>query len=527
VRAPAADPLPTVSALRWWEARWFAALLLVAATIPLWSVPLPPLTDLPGHIGRFHIAHAITTSRLIARHWAYHWMPVGNLGADIAVQALATWLPIERAAWLVVAAIPPLWIGGLLLVSRESGGHPSPFAALALPLAYGFPFQNGFVNFMLSAGLAFYALALWIALGRRGRIALRAMLFVPLAALVWLAHGSGWALLVTAAFGADVARARGRDSTWPAALLRAGIGVAPMLPLPLIAILPAHGEHAAMRWDWIAKVGWPVMLLRERWIVWDVAGALLLLAAIGIALSRRGWRIDSIGGAAALATLAAYVIQPKMAMGGNFVDLRMLAPGIALALVSIRPPAALATRCAAAALAFATVRLATSGVALFVAAIPQQQALAAVPHLPRGAAVLVLVGKTCEASWAGRRLDHIADLAIARREIFDNSEWMLAGQQLLDHRHARAGRFSADPSQLVFPPDCPYQATRMSDAIATFDRGTFGYVWTIDLPARARLAPDVRLIWSNAISALYVVGQPTRGDRRPHLLRQASRDVAD
>ena len=39
----------------WWEHRWGVAALALLATLPLLWPTIPPLVDLPGHMGRFRV----------------------------------------------------------------------------------------------------------------------------------------------------------------------------------------------------------------------------------------------------------------------------------------------------------------------------------------------------------------------------------------------------------------------------------------------------------------------------------------
>lgn len=496
--------------VRWWETRWFALAALAMAVVPLLWPSLPPLADMPGHLGRYHVADAIGISADLQRHWSFRWAPVGNLGVDLLVQALAPLTGVELAARLMVMSIPPLWVLGLLLVSHESGGKVSPAAGFAVPLAYCFPFQFGFVNFMLSSALALIALALWIRWGRQGRIGLRTIVFVPVSCLLWLAHSAGWGLFGLVAFATEVVRMRRTGIGWIGSVLRASLFCS-ALTLPLVPMLLAATPGNPLLWDWKAKASWLPALLRERWKWYDVASAVLLFSILWMAVRNRCFRFDPLAGAAALITLAAFVWMPRLAAGGAYVDMRMLAPGIALALVSIRVEpgnARVEARLALAAAVFLAMRTIGSTIAMILAAQPQQQALEVVPHIPRGAAVLVLVNEPCSSQWVSRRLAHIAGIAVARRDIFENGQWTLDGQQLLRHRHPGAQPYAADPSQLVYPAVCEYRTTEFGPAIRTFDRRTFTHVWTLDFPARERLAPDVVRIWSNGVSALYAVNSP-------------------
>ena len=83
-------------------------------------------------------------------------------------------------------------------------------ALFALPLAYCFPLQFGFVNFMLSMAIALPSFALWLRLGRLGKLRLRAAIFVPLSCALWVCHTFGWGVLGVLAFSAEMVREHDR-----------------------------------------------------------------------------------------------------------------------------------------------------------------------------------------------------------------------------------------------------------------------------------------------------------------------------
>lgn len=489
---------------RWWETRWFALAAIVASCVPLLLPGLPPLADLPGHIGRYHIAAELGRSPVLQQHWSFEWALVGNLGGDLLVQLLSPLLGAEQATKLVVVLIPPLWVSALILLARRAGGTLSPAASFAFPLVYGYAFQLGFVNFMLAAGLTLHALLLWIWLAPRPT--LRAALFVPIAFLLWVAHSFGWGMFGLLAFAAEWVRQReaGRDRA--AALVRAAGACLPLAWPAALMLGVGPGEGAL--WDWKAKASWFPSLLRERWKWYDVVSAILLFGLLWAAVRDRRFRFDPLTGTAGLLCFAAFVALPRLIVGGAYVDMRMLAPAVALALVAIRVKPGhprLEHWLAIAGVGFFAMRVVTSTIAFLLFAHAQQEALEAVPRLSPGAGVLVLVNEPCASQWHSNRLGHIAGIAIARRDVFENGQWTLAGQQLLRARHPEAEPYRADPSQLVYPATCEYKTTNFVQAIRDFDRGTFRYVWTLDFPARPRLAPDVVLIWSNKVSALYAV----------------------
>lgn len=492
--------------LEWWQTRWFALAAILASCVPLLWPPLPPLLDLPSHIGRYHIAAQIGGSADLQRHWIFQWGLVGNLGVDLIVQALSPLLGAETAARLVVLAIPPLWVSALIRLGRDGDGRLSPAAAFAFPLVYGYAFQLGFVNFMLAAGLALHALPLWVRLASRPL--LRMLLFVPIAFGLWIAHSFGWGMFGLLAFSAEWVRQRTAGYGPIEALLRAVVACLP-LAWPVLLMLGADGgASGGALWDWQAKASWLPGLLRERWKWYDVGCAVLIFGLTWMGVRDPRLRFDPLVGTAGLLCLLAFVALPRLFVGGAYVDMRMLAPALALVLVAIRVRpgnARFEAILAAAGAGFFAMRIVTSTIAFLLFSQTQQAALEAVPHIPRGTGVLVLVNVNCASEWHSERLNHVAGIAIARRDIFENGQWALAGQQLLRARHPEAEPYRTDPSQLVYPGSCEFKTTNFDAAIRDFDRGTFRYVWTLDFPARPALARDVRLVWSNKVSALYAV----------------------
>jgi hypothetical protein len=511
----AAQAPPTTAP--WWERGWVAALLVVLSAVPLLRPALPPLTDLPGHMARWHVSTVHGLGGPLDRYFDFSWAIVGNLGMDLIVPALARLTGLEPASKIAVIAIPVITAAGMLWVAREVHGRTPPAAFFALPLAYAWPFQFGFVNFTLAQGLAFCALALWIRLGRQERFVLRAALFVPIAAILWLAHLFGWGMFGLMAFGAELARERGVGQRWARAIVRAAGQCLPLAPPLLFMLLAGSGSSGAPvpheLPDPRLKVLWIATVLRDRWRAYDLVCALIVCALLYRALRSRDRLLGFAPalGLPALFCAAAFLLLPWRLAGGAHVDMRLLAPTVALALLALRYPAASLRQrriLALAALAFFAVRTAAMTVSFALRGAEQQSELAAIAHIPRGSTVLALVQKPCRADWGDSRRDHLPGFAIIRRDAFTNEQWDLEGQQLLKVRYTAGGRWRADPSQLVFDKAC-LKGNGFAGAIATFPRVAFAYVWTIGFPPGAARARDLKLVWGNRQSALYRVVRVT------------------
>ena len=243
------------------------------------------------------------------------------------------------------------------------------------------------------------------------------------------------------------------------------------------------------------------------------------LLAIGAGAANRRLGFSPLLAWPALFCLVAFLVLPRLLLGGAYVDMRMAPATLALALLAIRPPAnapGLARLLAVAAIGFFGVRTAATTLSFVDRAAEQQHELGAIAALPRGAAVLALVSRPCGGVWSDRRRDHLPALATVRRDAFVNGLWDIEGQQLLHVRYRRAAPYTGDPSQLVYPAHCAVTGSDFARAVATFPRDAFTHVWTIGFPPGAARAPDLRLVWTNGESALYRVRR-LRGRHRLHI----------
>ncbi|HEX8421343.1 MAG TPA: hypothetical protein VF638_15150, partial [Sphingomonas sp.] len=208
--------------LHWWQTRWFVVAMAIAAIVPLLRPEIPPLVDLPGHLGRYRVQLDNGAHPWLADWYDFRWSLIGNLGIDLLIVPLAPIFGLELAVKLIVMAIPALTVTGLLWIAREVHGRIPATALFALPLAYSYPFQFGFINFVLSMALALNLFALWLRLGRLQQFRLRAALFVPASCLLWLCHTFGWGVLGVLAFSAEMIRQHDAGERWFKAWIRAG-----------------------------------------------------------------------------------------------------------------------------------------------------------------------------------------------------------------------------------------------------------------------------------------------------------------
>lgn len=500
----------------WWEQRAVLALLILLSGSPLWWPAIPPLTDLPGHMGRYAVQLEAGRSSALAAYYAFDWHWIGNLGVDLLVQLLGPALGVEMAAKAIVVGIPMLTAAGFLAVAREVHGRIPPTAIFALPLAYNYAFNWGFVNFALSMALAYLAFALWLGMARAGSMRLRGTIFAALSLGLWTAHIFGWALLCVLAFSAELVRQWDAGRRWGALPLMAGVHCLPLAPPLMLMALTfgdggAGGQPFGHTWfNWPLKTRWITGILRDRWEMFDTGslfllGLVVLGGTIGWALARR--RPAGLALVLAATFMAAlFMLMPFALLGSAYADMRLAPFALATALLAIGSPPRGVRWLALAALLFFGVRTAATGWSLATYDRSFDRELAALDHVPKGARVLGLVGKPCASGWSVRRLDHLPSMLLVRRQAFTNDQWQASGAQLLTVRYAAAEPFAADPSQFVTTKACATrERTGFARALATFPRAAFDYVWVIQQPDEAANFNGLQPVWRDGRSALYRV----------------------
>lgn len=474
---------------RWWERRATVVALALLAAVPLLWPTIPPLTDLPGHMGRYAVELAQGRPSPLHLWYRFDWALIGNLGVDLLIVPLAKLVGLELGVKLVAIAIPVLTVAGLLWIAREVHGEVPPTALFALPLAYGHPFTFGFINFALAMALALNAFALWLRLARQDRLRLRAALFVVIGPGLWLVHTFGWGTLGVMAFSAELVRQHDRGRGWAkGAVAAAGHCLALTPPLLLMLVWRSgHVGGVTSVWGyWRLKGEWIAMTLRDRWQWFDEASVALLFAVVAFAIVSRRLTLSRNLAASALCLAAVFAALPMVVFGSYYADMRLTPFVLALALVAIRPSrvadATLLRRLAIVGLAFVAIRLAATTASFAIAGVDQDRRLAAIAQVPSGARVLTLIGRTCRDPWFTGRLDHLPAMLIVRRQAFSNDQWALAGAQLLSVRDTMPGGFRRDPSQFVLERPCRRNRRTLARVVRALPRASFDYLWLIDPP---------------------------------------------
>jgi len=492
--------------------------IVLLSILPLLWPDVPPLLDLPGHMGRYRVQLDLAGSPDLQQYYGFRWQMIGNLGVDLLVEALAPLIGLEAAVKLIVLTIPALAVGGLLWVAYEVHGRVPPTALFALPFAYNFPFLFGFVNFALAMALALNAFALWLRLARLHHLWLRAGVFVPISAVLWVAHAFAWGTLGVLAFSAELVRQFDNGRNIVSAGPRAALHCLVLTP-PVILMLAWRSEAGGITGDWFnwgRKWDWVTMALRDRWQWFDIGALVLVCLLLLFAIVSRKLTFSRNLVASSLFLAVVFVLLPRIVFGSAYADMRLAPYIFAIALVGIRfrdnAGFHFSRAVAIAGLAFVVARTGGTTASMWLYDRSYDRELAALDHVPHGARLVSFIGRPCTEHWAMTRLLHLPGLGIARRHAFSNDQWTLAGAQLLHIRYRPGLPFIHDPTQIVTRQRCGGEMWRTVDqALAEFPRGAFDYVWLISPPPyNAKLAQGLQPIWRDGSSILYRVEDQSR-----------------
>ena len=494
------------------------AIVAALSIIPFLFNAIPPLTDVPGHIGQFYIQTAPAGSILL-RYFSFHWAPTLNLAADLIVQVASPLLgvvPTVRLLCMATTALTVLAIAALAKAGNRAGGHAYPWALL---FVFNSSFLWGFLNFELTQALAILGVAAWIALAERPRVrATAAFVATP---LLIVGHGVAGIAAVAMIVGYEAWPMvwRGGAERFRHVLTTAWPPVLAAAATILLWKMVSHGQGGQTLWLPIRKVVAVIHALQDQNKAFDIAtvAAATIVAALGWAWGARlrGGRAGVVGAAGIL-----FLASPSLLSGSDEVDTR-LAPLVAMVFFALQDWSAVADRrrkvVVAIGFALLAVRFGTTLVSFAGYSRDYDGQLAALRYVRPGSRVMNFTLARCE-SWRSCRLEHLGNLATAYRDAWVNAHWSIEGIHLLRVKYRPAALYYDDPSQMVFTTQCvdhqvkPIADYRPAQTVSEAVRGAplnrVDYLWIVG----TRLSPSFRdrrlkMIWTNGDGELYEVNQ--------------------
>ena len=273
------------------------------------------MIDLPQHAAQISIwTHFADPCQHFGQTFEFRWYTPYLLGY-VLVRALSEVVPIDTAFRIVIyLAVLALPLAMRLLARRTNADTWT--SLLGFPLAFGFTFYWGFINFQIAIPLAVLYIALAYELARKPSAA-RAFALAALALLLVLSHG------LTFVFCAAVTLAL---ACFVRPLKNAPLVLIPaLLPTPLIVwwVLKTRGSETLAThppgWNLglFRAIHFPSMLLSDEYDVAAVGAfilAVVVVAVMGMRPTRDARRWIIFGGAGLM-----YLFGPQAALGAAFM----------------------------------------------------------------------------------------------------------------------------------------------------------------------------------------------------------------
>ena len=145
-----------------------AAEAIVLLCLPFLLVEVPPLIDMPGHMGAAAIEAAEPDSPL-RQYYAYDWTLTLNMGGKVLMKLLADIVGLVGAGWWSAVLATALLAAGCLATIRALNPKGGYGAGWALLFVFSYPLLMGFLNYVLATGLSLLVFAGAVALRERPR----------------------------------------------------------------------------------------------------------------------------------------------------------------------------------------------------------------------------------------------------------------------------------------------------------------------------------------------------------------------
>src|SRR3954469_2066831 len=130
----------------------FAALTLLIS-VPIWTHPLPPLSDYINHLARMHAIATLSKNPLLEGFYQVNWQVIPNLVMDLVVPILARVMNIYLAGQVFMVTTFALIMSGTLALNRVLIGRWTLLPLFALPLLYNNVFLVGLMNYLFGIGV--------------------------------------------------------------------------------------------------------------------------------------------------------------------------------------------------------------------------------------------------------------------------------------------------------------------------------------------------------------------------------------
>lgn len=308
-----------VSVVRRWPALLLPCLLFGLSILPIAATKIPPLVDYPNHLARMYI---ISHHHLFTRYFNVNWHLVPDLGMDTIVPLLTRFVDVFNAGKVVICLTIFLIASGTFALHyalyREWKGP-----ILSFLFVFNGIFLYGFVNYLLSIGVALWVTAGWIALRNSYRL-LRTIFSTVAILLLFFCHLGGVGLYALAVLCYELSLIGCERKLRRRLLDAAGMVVPFFIVIPLMLASSTSHDWANTEWP-VLGTKWvgPYLVLRSTDLLLDGVFACLLTLFFVYLIYLRRLEISRLAWLFLLFAVVIYLMVPSTIFGVNVVDVRL------------------------------------------------------------------------------------------------------------------------------------------------------------------------------------------------------------
>jgi len=224
----------------------FYLLVAAAALFPVLTVGIPPLVDYPAHLAGTYILSSLADDPTLQANYEVVWRPLPNLAMELLALPLVGALGIYGTGKFIVALAILTPVAGVAALRKALYGEVGYAPAIGFLATYNMCLTWGFINLLLTLGLALMLYATWIATRDRSGT-LRIVCFGAAAIALYFGHLFAFAtygLLVGIDTLQDVLKKRGLPvRTAAATLIMSGSQFVAPAVLMTIGVLASTGGY--------------------------------------------------------------------------------------------------------------------------------------------------------------------------------------------------------------------------------------------------------------------------------------------
>ncbi len=311
---------------------FFVLTLLIS--IPIWTHPLPPLSDYVNHLARMHVIATLGRNPELARYYEIIWQIIPNLSMDLIVPTIGRVMNIYLAGQVFMILMFTVIMAGTMVLNRALIGRWSVMPLIAFPLLYNYVFLVGLMNYLFGIGLSLWALAAWVFL--RERIwPLRLIVSTLFVCALFFCHLSALGVYGIGILSFEMMRLwLLRREPWPWRLVDFVVSGLPFLAaLPLLLASPTMRLAGGYYWDQRGKIDGLMYVVADYS---DIVAFLIIATAIGAgvwAMRHRLLRFHPLIWPLIAVASAVYLMLPRVLFDTYMADQRVPI-GIAFMLIA-------------------------------------------------------------------------------------------------------------------------------------------------------------------------------------------------